>query len=55
MSFSQVCSGLCRFSLRAEPQRTRTDPNTGWDRNDNRPIDLQGQQTPGKSQSKPQA
>jgi starvation-inducible DNA-binding protein len=51
----EVEHGIAKYQwqMRAQLQRTGTDPNTGWDLNDNKPIDLQGQQTPGKNQSKP--
>ncbi len=40
--------------MRAQLQRTGTDPNTGWDLNDNKPIDLQGQPGTGQSQGQSQ-
>jgi starvation-inducible DNA-binding protein len=53
----EVEHGIAKYQwqMRAQLQRTHTDPNTGWDLNDNKPIDLQGQQTPNQNggQSKP--
>ncbi len=51
----EVEHGIAKYQwqMRAQLQRTGTDPNTGWDLNDNKPIDLQGQpgpnQNPGQS------
>ncbi|WP_279357287.1 Dps family protein [Methylobacterium indicum] len=53
----EVEHGIAKYQwqMRAQLQRTGTDPNTGWDLNDNKPIDLQGQpgtgQNPGQSQN----
>lgn len=35
--------GLYQWQMRAFLQRTPTDPNTGWDLNNNRPVDLPSQ------------
>jgi starvation-inducible DNA-binding protein len=38
----EVEHGIAKYQwqMRAQVQRTKTDPNTGWDLNDNKPIDL---------------
>lgn len=38
----EVEHGIAKYQwqMRAQIERTRTDPNTGWDLNDNKPIDL---------------
>ena len=49
----EVEHGVAKYQwqMRAQLQRTKTDPNTGWDLNDNKPVDLQGQQAPNASGS----
>lgn len=51
----EVEHGIAKYQwqMRAQLQRTGTDPNTGWNLNNNKPIDLQGQPAPDKNQSKP--
>lgn len=38
----EVEHGIAKYQwqMRAELQRTKTDPNTGWDLNDNKPVEL---------------
>ncbi|GJE13712.1 Adaptive-response sensory-kinase SasA [Methylobacterium longum] len=47
----EVEHGIAKYQwqMRAPIQRTRTDPNTGWDLNDSKPVDLQGQQAPNQN------
>lgn len=49
----EVEHGLAKYQwqMRAQLQRTQTDPNTGWDLNDNKPVDLQNQPAPDQNQS----
>jgi starvation-inducible DNA-binding protein len=51
----EVEHGIAKYQwqMRAQLQRTHTDPNTGWDLNDNNPVDLQGQQAPAQTPAKP--
>lgn len=51
----EVEHGIAKYQwqMRAQLQRTHTDPNTGWDLNDNKPVDLQGQQAPAPAPAKP--
>ncbi len=51
----EVEHGIAKYQwqMRAQLQRTHTDPNTGWDLNDNKPVDLQGQQAPAQAPAKP--
>jgi starvation-inducible DNA-binding protein len=51
----EVEHGIAKYQwqMRAQLQRTHTDPNTGWDLNDNKPVDLQGQQAPAQAPGKP--
>ena len=51
----EVEHGVAKYQwqMRAQLQRTQTDPNTGWDLNDNKPVDLQGQKAPGQAPAKP--
>lgn len=51
----EVEHGIAKYQwqMRAQLQRTHTDPNTGWDLNDNKPVDLQGQQAPAQTPAKP--
>ncbi|MFC6791235.1 DNA starvation/stationary phase protection protein [Methylobacterium komagatae] len=51
----EVEHGIAKYQwqMRAQLQRTQTDPNTGWDLNDNKPVDLQGQKAPGQAPAKP--
>ncbi len=46
----EVEHGVAKYQwqMRAQLQRTQTDPNTGWDLNDNKPVDLQGQKAPAR-------
>lgn len=52
----EVEHGIAKYQwqMRAQLQRTGTDPNTGWDLNDNKPVDLQGQPGTGQSQGQSQ-
>jgi len=51
----EVEHGIAKYQwqMRAQLQRTQTDPNTGWDLNDNKPVDLSGQQAPAQAPTKP--
>jgi len=51
----EVEHGIAKYQwqMRAQLQRTHTDPNTGWDLNDNKPVDLSGQQAPAQAPTKP--
>ena len=47
----EVEHGIAKYQwqMRAQLQRTHTDPNTGWDLNDNKPIDLSPQNAPAQN------
>lgn len=52
----EVEHGLAKYQwqMRAQLQRTQTDPNTGWDLNDNKPVDLKGPSAPAQNQGQGQ-
>jgi starvation-inducible DNA-binding protein len=51
----EVEHGIAKYQwqMRAQLQRTRTDPNTGWDLNDNKPVDLSPQTSPAPAGPRP--
>ena len=51
----EVEHGIAKYQwqMRAQLQRTKTDPNTGWDLNDNKAIDLAPQTAPAQGNPRP--